>query len=98
VDAGSVLGLSTLWPTFLVHVSTAEPREGQAGLGDRIMIERDPLSPILTKALRVDDDDDDIDDEDDEEGDGDGDDEDEEGEGDDDEPETWQVAVRADSC
>ena len=53
------------------------------------MIERDALSAILTKTLRVDDDDDedDLEDEDDDE---DGDDEDEEG--DDDEPETWQVS------
>src|SRR4030095_6597203 len=57
VDAGSVLGLSALRPAFLVHLSTTKPREGQGGLGARIMIGRDVLSELFTEPLRVDDDD-----------------------------------------
>jgi hypothetical protein len=92
VDAGSVLGLSALRPAFLVDLSTTKPREGQGGLGARIMIGRDLLSVLFTEPLRVDDDElDDEDDPEDEDDDENEDDEDEEEEEDGDEPETWQV-------
>jgi hypothetical protein len=94
VDAGSVLGLSTLRSAFLVHLSTTKPREGQAGLGARIMI-ANVLPDLFTEPLRADDDDlddeDDPDDEDDDDEDGDDEDEEE----DSDEPETWQVGPPA---
>jgi hypothetical protein len=91
VDPGSVLGLPALRPAFLVDLSTTKPREGQAGLGARIMIRRRAIAALLTEPLRVEDDDDLDDDDDpedeDEDENEDGDDEEEDG----DEPETWQV-------
>ena len=87
MDARPVLGVSAVRPTLLVHLPTAQPREGQAGRrASRVSHgEYRRLWPT-SRPLRLDDDFDDDYDEDEEDGDED-DDEDE-----DEETETWQVS------
>jgi hypothetical protein len=102
VDAGSILGLSALRPAFLVDVSSAEPRKGEAGVGAGLMTPEKKGSGLFSRVPRVfttrfhldddlddeeDDEDDDPDDEDEDSHEDDDDDEDDEDE------ETWQVSV-----
>jgi hypothetical protein len=86
VDAGSILGLQPLRPSFLDDVSAAEPRQTEADNGDRVVTTVDNCATNYV----LDDDEDDIDDEDDDDVDED-DDEDEDDE-DEEEEETWQVS------
>jgi len=89
VDAGSILGVQPLRPSFLDDLSAAEPRKTKNDHRVRVVTSRDNLRTFVLE------DDDELDDEDDEFGD-DEDDEDEDDDDDDeddeeDEPETWQV-------
>jgi hypothetical protein len=82
MDAGPILGLSEVRPTFLVHLSTTEPREGETG----------HLGGGLMTPFRLDDEEDEDEDDDDfDEKDDDGDDE-EEDDDEEEEEETWQVS------
>ena len=90
LDARPVLGLPTVWSPFLVDLSAARSREGQAN--HRVSI----MKVLLRTVVRCQDgNDDDLDDDDedfDEADESDQEDDDEEDQDDDeDEPETWQV-------
>ena len=102
MDAGPILGLSALRTAFLVDLPSAEPREGQAGIGAWRVTHRHDAPPRFTTPFHlfdeIDDDGDDRSGDDDEESD----DEDEESDEDDDEDdeeddeeetETWQVSA-----
>jgi hypothetical protein len=94
MDTGSILGLSTLRPSFLDDVSSAQTRHGQA---DRISgLIKNWISTYRIRMSRylldddIDPDEDDFDEDDDEDSE---DDDEDDGEEDDD-TETWQVSAR----
>jgi hypothetical protein len=97
MDARPILGLPEVRPPFLVDLSAAESREGQAGRRRGLVTDMAPSRNILTNHRKADEEDDleDEDDFDDDDSDDDGADDDDD---EDEEEETWQVGRETDSA